>query len=140
MLHLMKLAVGVRDLAHLRSLQAARLRTDPPLRHRTRSFPRRAPELLAGGSIYWVIGGAMIVRQRLTAIAPAEAPDGSKAAALVFDPTLVPIEPRFVKPFQGWRYLEPTAAPRDLAPRRAGRGEARLPERLRLALAELCLP
>ena len=40
MLHLTKLAVGVRDIAHLRTLQAARHTETPPLRHFTRSFPR----------------------------------------------------------------------------------------------------
>lgn len=139
MLHLMKLCVGVRDIAHLRSLQAARLRNDPPLRHRTRSFPRRASELIAGGSIYWVIAGAVIVRQRLTDIVPTKAPDGSKATALILDPHLVPVAAHPVKAFQGWRYLDPSEAPPDLASHAAARGEARLPETLRLALVELCL-
>lgn len=135
----MKLAVGVRDVAHLRSLQAARLRTDPPLRHRTRNFPRRAPELLAGGSIYWVISGAMIVRQRLIDITVCSLEDGSRGAALVLDATLVPVEARLIKPFQGWRYLDEAATPADIAERRGGRAVARLPEPLREALTELCL-
>lgn len=139
MLHLMKLAVGVRDVAHLRSLQAERLRADPPLRHRTRSFPRRTQELLAGGSIYWVIGGAMLARQRLIDITPCTLKDGSRAAALVLDATLVPVEARLTKPFQGWRYFDPAAAPADIAGRRQARGVARLPESLREALTELCL-
>ncbi|HTU56109.1 MAG TPA: DUF1489 domain-containing protein [Acetobacteraceae bacterium] len=134
----MKLCVGVTDVAHLRQLQEARLRSDPPLRHRTRSFPRRSAELLAGGSIYWVIGGAMLVRQRLLDIAETRAPDAGRATLLVFDTKLVPVEARLVKPFQGWRYLEAAAAPRDVAPSRAA-GAARLPEQLRRDLAALCL-
>jgi hypothetical protein len=138
-LHLMKLAVGVTDVAHLRRLQEARLRSDPPLRHRTRNFPRRASDILAGGSMYWVIGGAMLVRQRLTGITEARTPDGIPACLLLLDPKLVPVEARLVKPFQGWRYLEPTAAPPDISPRRAQAGAARLPEPLRRELAALCL-
>ena len=42
MLHLIKLAVGVPDLDHLRLWQEERGRVDPPLRHRTRNVPRRA--------------------------------------------------------------------------------------------------
>ena len=60
MLNLMKLAVGARDIAHVREFQAERAAREPPLRHRTRHFPRRAEELIAGGSIYWVVAGAMV--------------------------------------------------------------------------------
>ncbi len=134
----MKLCVGVTDVAHLRRLQEARFRSDPPLRHRTRSFPRRSAELLAGGSIYWVIGGAMLVRQRLRGISETRAPDGSRATLLLFEAKLVPVEARLVKPFQGWRYLDADAAPRDIVPSRA-QGAARLPEQLRRELAALCL-
>ena len=51
MLHLTKLAVGVRDLEHLRELQAQRAEHNPPRRHRTRSFPRRREEVIIGGSM-----------------------------------------------------------------------------------------
>ena len=51
MLHLTKLAVGVRDIEHLRDLQAERAASNPPLRHRTRMFPRRHQEVLDGGSM-----------------------------------------------------------------------------------------
>jgi hypothetical protein len=139
MLHLMKLAVGVTDVAHLRRLQETRLATNPPLCHRTRNRPRRAEELLAGGSIYWVIGGAMLVRQRLNDITETRAADGGRAAALVLDPKLVPVEARLVKAFQGWRYLDPAAAPPDLPVRSGGRGVDSLPEELRRALAALAL-
>ncbi|HET6308003.1 MAG TPA: DUF1489 family protein, partial [Rhodopila sp.] len=63
MLHLTKLAVGVRDTEDLRAWQAERLRELGLLRHRTRNFPRRRAEVIAGGSMYWVIAGTMIVRQ-----------------------------------------------------------------------------
>jgi len=49
MLHVTKLAVGVRDTDHLRELQAARLRDHPPLLHRTRNFPRRRAEVWMAG-------------------------------------------------------------------------------------------
>src|SRR5262245_48904987 len=105
MLHLMKLAVGIRDIQHLREVQKHRLATRPPLRHRTRNFPRRAEEIVAGGSIYWVIAGAMVVRQRITEVVEDRYEDGSACAALHLDPRLVPVAGRPTKPFQGWRYL-----------------------------------
>ncbi len=61
MLHLAKLAVGVRNVAHLGDVQARR----DPLRHLTRNLPRRRDEILRGGSLYWVVSGAMVVRQRV---------------------------------------------------------------------------
>jgi hypothetical protein len=136
MLHLMKLAVGVRDPAHLHALQAARLVQDPPLLHRTRQMPRRSAEIVAGGSIYWVIAGSMLVRQRIVSIVPATRPDGSACAALMLDPALVGVVGRPVKAFQGWRYLAPEAAPPDLA---AGAEDGALPPALAQILRELCL-
>lgn len=136
MLHLMKLAVGARDVAHLQAWQAAR---EKPLRHRTRNFPRRAAELLDGGSMYWVIGGAMLVRQRLTDIVDDKLEDGSACAGLLLDPVLVPVAARLMKPFQGWRYLKPEDAPADLARGVAAEGEAALPPRLRRELRSLGL-
>lgn len=88
--------------------------------------------------MYWVIGGAMLVRQLLLDITETQTPDASRATLLVFDANLVPVEARLVKPFQGWRYLESAAAPRDIAPS-SMRGAARLPEQLRRELAALCL-
>ncbi|MGC8476283.1 MAG: DUF1489 family protein [Acetobacteraceae bacterium] len=138
MLHLVKLAVGVRDLEHLRAIQAERAAAHPPLCHRTRQFPRRAAELADGGSIYWVIGGMLTARQRLTDVIAAQYEDGSACAALLLDPALVPVCPSRVRAFQGWRYLAPAAAPPDLT-RADPSGEAGLPPALRRELAALCL-
>ncbi len=139
MLHLTKLAVGVRDLTHLRTVQAERAAQSPPLRHRTRNFPRRAAEVLDGGSMYWVVQGALLVRQRITDIIEDRWDDGARCAGLVLDPLLVPVAGRPTKPFQGWRYLAPEAAPPDLASLPEAEGEAALPPPLRAVLRELGL-
>jgi hypothetical protein len=136
MLHMMKLAVGVRDPAHLRALQAERMGGDLPLQHRTRHMPRRAAEIIGGGSLFWVIGGAMLVRQRVIGIEPAVRDDGTACAAILFDPALVAVTGRPVKAFQGWRYLRAEDAPDDLDPSSA---EAGLPPALAQRLRELCL-
>ena len=139
MLHLTKLAVGVRDIAHLAQIQARRLELEPPLRHQTRNFPRRAEEILAGGSIYWIIAGATIVRQRILDIRAEVWDDGSKCAALVLDPVLVPVAARPTKPFQGWRYLAPEAAPPDLSALPEAAGADDLPDAMRRELEALGL-
>jgi hypothetical protein len=129
--------VGVRDIAHLAELQSVRDAREPPLRHRTRNKPKRAAELTAGGSIYWVIAGVLQARQRVTAILDDHWEDGSPCAGLVLHPTLIRVAPRSMKPFQGWRYLAPADAPPDLC-ETAATGDI-LPEQLRLALARLAL-
>jgi hypothetical protein len=139
MLHLTKLAVGVRDLDHLRVLQAERAGRDPPLRHRTRNFPRRAEEVTDGGSIYWVICGFMQARQRILDIIEDHWSDGTTCAGLVLDPALAPLVGRPTKPFQGWRYLMPEDAPPDLVVAPPARGESELPPVLRRELRALCL-
>src|SRR3954447_22372225 len=115
MLHLTKLAVGVRDIEQLRGFQTERAARNPPLRHRTRSFPRRRPEEIDGGSMYWVINGCMLAGQRIVDIIEDRRDAGSTFTGLVLDPALVPLPGRPTKPFQGWRYLQPDAAPPDLA-------------------------
>jgi len=139
MLHLTKLAVGVRDIEHLRELQSERVKRNPPLRHRTRNFPRRKDEVMDGGSIYWVIGGATLVRQRILDVIEDQWEDNSACAGLVFDPQLVPVAARPTKPFQGWRYLRPEDAPPDLIASKAVRGELALPPAMRRELRALCL-
>jgi hypothetical protein len=139
MLHLAKLAVGIRDLAHLQAVQRTRAEQSPPLRHFTRNHPRRAAEVIDGGSIFWVIGGIMLVRQRILDIRPDQAQDGSKRTALVLDRALIAVRPRATKAFQGWRYLAADAAPADLGRGRTANGVDALPEALRRDLASLGL-
>lgn len=137
MLHLIKLAVGIRDIAHLAAVQQARAATDPPLRHRTRNVPRRAAEILDGGSIYWVIQGAVVVRQLIVDIREEQWDDGTKGAGLALDPVLVPVEGSRMRAFQGWRYLAAADAPPDLV-RNAVPSED-MPAEMRRALRDLSL-
>ena len=137
MVHLAKLAVGIRDIADLRGRQAARVAAGVGLRHQTRSHPKRADEIVDGGSIYWVIAGAMLVRQRIVDIVEDRWDDGSRCAGLVLDPVLVQVEGRPTRAFQGWRYLEADAAPADLGA--AAFAPGAMPAELRRELRALCL-
>jgi len=139
MLHLTKLCVGITDIAHLRQRQQARVVAGEALRHLTRSFPRRAAEVTDGGSLYWVISGALVVRQRVIDIEEAAYHDGTRCAALIFDPELVPVAARPTRPFQGWRYLDPAAAPLDLVAGQTAEGSDTLPPALRRELERLGL-
>ncbi len=139
MLHIAKLAVGAADVADLRRWQAGRATTHPPLRHLTRNFPRRATEVCDGGSMYWVVAGAMVVRQRILDIITDQRLDGSRCAAIVLDPELVPVAGRPIKAFQGWRYLAADDAPPDLAGLHLAEGVAELPPKLASTLRGLGL-
>jgi len=137
--HLVKLCVGAESVEDLARWQAARIAEDPATqpRHVTRMGPKRAADLLAGGSLYWVIRGAIMVRQRILALDPVTGADGIGRCAIRLDPALVRTVAAPRRPFQGWRYLAPADAPRDLPQPR--RGEAALPPGLAEALAEFGL-
>lgn len=142
-LHLIKLCVGcdsVKDLKDwIAEKQRERKKRRQPLEHvhTTRMVPKRADELLSGGSLYWVIRGEVACRQRLLDIRPFVDKDGIGRCRLVLTPKLVLTEPRPCRAFQGWRYLDAKDAPRDLD--RAAPGARMMPETLRRELRELGL-
>ncbi|MGO9132436.1 MAG: DUF1489 family protein [Methylovirgula sp.] len=140
-LHLLKLAVGIDSFSDLAARQQARLadltraKQNPELIHITRHMPKRADELLDGGSIFWVIRGFITARQRLVAFRPLMC-DGVPHCALVYDVNLVPVALRPHRAFQGWRYLEEKNAPPDQAQRG---DDPELPEDLKRELSALGL-
>jgi len=133
---MLKLSVGPKDVAQLRAIQKLRAVMDPPLRHQTRMTPKRREEILDGGSIYWVVGGFLQVRQRITDIIEDQWDDGTPCAGLVLDPRLVMVEARATKAFQGWRYLTAGDAPPDVVEEAAAQGMEKLPAALKAALRE----
>ncbi len=137
-LHLVKLAVGAKSVEDVQAWQAARAKVAPPLRHRTRNFPKRADEILDGGSIYWVVNRVLSVRQRIEDIVVAKERDGTRCTDLVLHPTLIAVRGRVVKPFQGWRYLTDADAPEDLASGGVDAAAA-LPAAMQRELAALAL-
>ncbi len=139
MLHMLKLSVGVKEVAQLRAIQARRAIAEPPLRHQTRMAPKRRDEIVDGGSIYWVIAGFVQVRQRIVDIIDDRWDDGTPCAGLVLDPELVPVAGHPVRAFQGWRYLEAAAAPADLAALPQAEGAEAMPPAMLRELRSLCL-
>jgi hypothetical protein len=117
--HLIKLCVGCDTVEELAIWQAERLkrlkraRKMPELCHRTLQMPRRREEVLDGGSLYWVIRGFVLVRQRVLDLRPDAKDDGTACCGIVLDKELVATRAHPRRAFQGWRYLEVADAPKD---------------------------
>jgi len=137
-LHLLKMAVGASDLEHLRRSRAERTAQRGWSAVYTRNHPRRAAAVLDGGSLYWVIKGQIRARQRIVAL-HSERDDNGRAYCLIeVDEIVVPTLLRAFRPFQGWRYLPPSDAPRD-APGGPTDDAVALPEQMLAELRELGL-
>ncbi len=91
-------------------------------------WPKRTEEVLDEGSVYWVIKGVILCRQRVIHFEEVDCGDGIRRCANVCDPN-------FKRAFQGWRYLKPEDAPRSLAPGREA--ERLLTPMLQAALSEI---
>jgi len=142
-LHLIKLCVGcdsvndLEDWIREKLKQRRKRRLSLEHMHRTRMVPKRSEELRDGGSLYWVIRGEIMCRQRLLDVRPFVDKEGVGRCHLVLEPKLVLVEPRPYRAFQGWRYLAQNDAPRDLD--RAAPGAKNMPEALRRELRGLGL-
>ena len=112
--NLKKLSVGSTSLESLKESQKRRLAKEGQIVHLTRNRPRRADELLDGGSIYWIIKGVMTARQAIFDLVEAQRNDGSLACGIVLSPEILPVIPIRMRIFQGWRYLEIADTPPDL--------------------------
>ena len=104
-LHLQKLSVGTNDMSDLAAWQDTKRAQAPDglPRHVTRMWPKREAELLGGGSIYWVVKGSLLCRQRIDRLDEYIGSDGIRRCAIVLDPELIRVVPTIKRPFQGWR-------------------------------------
>jgi len=136
-INLVKLCVGAETVQDLLDWQgSARAKGPDGLpRHITRMWPKREPELVGGGSLYWVFKGVILARQRVLRLDEVTGSDGIRRCAIVLDPDVHRTEAAPRRPFQGWRYLPASDAPRDLA--KGHEDEAPLPAALTAALAEI---
>lgn len=137
--NLLKLCVGAESVEDLEEWQISQRHRWPEgcAVHVTRMWPRREAEVLAGGSLYWVIKGVILARQRIMGLEQVVGGDGISRCALLLDTEVVRTEAAPRRPFQGWRYLAPADSPRDLPAGRAQ--EEDLPDDLARALAEIGL-
>jgi hypothetical protein len=132
-LHLIKLCVGAEtpdDLRRWRVARAAEGRR--PIVH-TRQTPKRADEILDGGSLFWVFKGQVLIRQTVLAIETL-GEGQTRRCEILLDDAMIATAPQPRRPFQGWRYFDPKDAPPDLATGDAGEA---IPQDLAKELREL---
>jgi hypothetical protein len=110
---MVKLCVGCDTVEELLDWRKASAGPGEPWILRTRQTPKRAAEMLDGGSVYRVFKGVILCRQKILAIDTV----GEGVAArceVTLDPEVVRVAPAPRRAFQGWRYLEHREAPSDL--------------------------
>ena len=132
-LHLTKVAFGAASVDVL----AERLRgraAEGACVVTTRYLPKRHEEVLAGGSLFWIIRHQLVARSPITGFGEGE---GGRVA-IAIDPALRLVVARPRRAHQGWRYLEAGEAPGDLGGE-AAEGLAAMPPALVGRLAELAL-
>ena len=137
--HMVKLCVGAETVDDLRHWQAQQMQMRPgegrPARPacQTRMSPKQATALIEGGSLYWVIRGMILVRNRIVGVETLTDRSGRACCEIDLDPRVVLVEPTPRKAFQGWRYLKPAEAPCDLASGLSGELPVQLARDLREA-------
>jgi hypothetical protein len=142
-MHLLKLCVGCDSVKELAAWQVERLkrlrreRKRVELCHRTLQTPKRRDEILDGGLLYWVIKGFVLVRQRILDLRPDTKDDGTACCGIVLEAELVTTRLHPRRAFQGWRYLDPADAPRDVTGLAEGPDD--MPPAMRKDLRELRL-
>lgn len=117
--HLVKLCVGAESASDLdqwakqRAARNAKAKLGAFSDHVTRMRPRCTDEILAGGSLYWVIKGRVLVRQRIVRFDDIDE-NGVRKCRIMLAPDLIATLPQPRRAFQGWRYLRVEDAPPDL--------------------------
>ena len=136
-LNIVKVAAGISSLSRLEEIVAEYSYNDPdygrimPMSSRNR--PQR-PEVLNGGSVYWIIKGEIVARASIVTIRDEERQDGRKSCQICVEARVVPTVPFLKRGFQGWRYLKPEDAPADMitADSDAGKGSTELAVELQM--------
>jgi len=132
-LHLIKLCVGCDTVEELLEWREASRVAGQPWILRTRQTPKRAAELVEGGSLYRVYKGFILSRQPILAVnTVGEGP--ARRCEVTLDDRVVLTAPTPRRPFQGWRYLDAADTPDDFAP--AGE-KAALPQAFARRLREI---
>ena len=127
--HMLRLWVGCESIEELVAWHGTR---SGSWTLHTRMTPKRAEDMLDGGSLYRIFKGVILCRQQILDIRKI----GEGAAArceMELSPEIIKVVPTPRRPFQGWRYLDPMDAPADLALN----GGAEIPEELARQLREV---
>lgn len=135
--HLLKIAVGIDSIEHFQERMKLRRKQGKTFTHYTRHMPKRAEEVLDGGSLYWIVKGNIAVRCPIVGLEEAVLENKGPHCGIVMKTQLIPVLPLPRRPHQGWRYLEAEDAPPDVAT--AGKGTDKLPPKLLAELRDLGL-
>jgi hypothetical protein len=127
---MIKLCVGCDSVEDLLDWHAGEGGVGRPWLMHTRQTPKRAAEIVDGGSLFWVFKGVILCRQPILAVATlGEGPNARCEVTL--KPEAIRVAPTPRRAFQGWRYLEPKDAPEDLPQDLVGEIPADLARQLR---------
>ena len=126
---MIKLCVGADTIEDLVEWQRTREAGDRWIM-RTRQTPKRAVELLEGGSLYRVFKGVILCRQRILAVETVGEGVTARCEVTV-EPDIVRVAPTPRRAFQGWRYLQAQEAPPDLSLEAFGDAPPELARQLR---------
>jgi hypothetical protein len=127
---MIKLCVGADTIEDLVDWRRANAALGEPWTLRTRQTPKRAAEMIEGGSLYRVFKGAILCRQRILEVRTV-GEGGLARCEVALDETIIRVAPTPRRAFQGWRYLEPGDAPPDLAIEGLGEAPLELVKQLR---------
>lgn len=105
-LHMTKIAFQSESPAALRAWLESH---DGEARLTTRYLPKRVEEM-AGGSLYWIHGHALVGRSPIIGFAET----GQGRHWIRLEPRLIPVRAAPKRAHQGWRYLADADAPPDL--------------------------
>ena len=139
--NLIKLCVGIDSLSELEERQS-RLILPKKFKnpknftfHLTRMYPQREKEILSGGSLYWVIKGQILGRQKISFLERIKDENNIKRCLIVLEKKIYITQTLPRKPFQGWRYLEPEVSPKDVSI--YNKSDEELPHNLKLELYKI---
>lgn len=139
-IHIIKLAVGVQDIEHFYDIQRGEEITyngEKAVPCWTRYKPKRADEILqTGGSLYRVVKGRIICRQKILGFEMVETDDKGTMCAIMQSCDMIETINAPKRAFQGWRYLKISDVPRDIGLYNRGVGQNNIPPDLERKLKE----
>lgn len=115
-MHMIKLVVGVDTLDEFLDIQQTCIMDyngQPANVVHTRFRPKREAEVLDGGSIYRVIKNKICCRQKILGFETLENTEKGTQTLIMVEPIIIQTISTAKRPFQGWRYFEPAAVPKD---------------------------
>jgi hypothetical protein len=128
---MIKLCVGCDTVEELVEWHGGPSGSRRPWVMHTRQTPKRAAEIIDGGSLYRVFRGVILCRQPILAVETVG--EGVTARCEVtLSPEIVRVAPTPRRAFQGWRYLTAGDAPSDLG----DHADGDIPEELARQLRE----